>query len=315
VELGPLLLREIAAFRFGNELKPLLPPNGLDCLLQQDFWKELQEHGLKNREVRDKAFRAFSERGGYPIAHAYPETPWPEMADQLNESVIHRAIQHDLIVAQKKRRRDRALLEEVFTLACRYAGDTPGPSAFVPEIRRSLKMDTGWARVLNYLDFLESALLLKLVPPLEMRRTHHQGFDKICLCDHGLRASWLKEVIPLDDAALAVSMAQDLAGHIAESVIGYYLSGLLHLDLGYYPARGLDPEVDFVLAIGQWRIPLEVKYRRHIDPLRDTKGLRAFIEKPFHRAPFGILVTLCDGVEITDPRIVALSLPSLLLLR
>ena len=52
-----------------------------------------------------------------------------------------------------------------------------------------------------------------------------------------------------------------------------------------------------------------------IDPHRDTLGLRAFLEKSHYNAPFGIIVTMHDDVEILDPRIVSVSLRSLLLLR
>ncbi|MCY3020345.1 MAG: AAA family ATPase [Planctomycetota bacterium] len=315
VELGTLLLREIAGLRFSGSLKPFLPENGLEPLLRQSFWQDLQAHGLTNRAPRDQAFLAFSERGGYPIAHAHAQTPWPEIADQLNETVIQRAIQHDLRMGRKGIRRDQQLLEEVYRLACRYAGQAPGQAVFVPEIRQALAGNIGWARILNYLKFLDGALLLKLVRPLELRLKRRKGNSKICLCDHGLRASWLQEVIPLDAKALASSMLTDLAGHIAESVTGFFLAGLPHLDLGYFPMRGIEPEVDFVLTVGEKRIPLEVKYQRRIDPHRDTIGLRAFIEKTVYNAPFGVLVTLCDGVEIPDPRIVPVSLPSLLLLR
>jgi len=107
----------------------------------------------------------------------------------------------------------------------------------------------------------------------------------------------------------------DLAGHIAESVTGYFLAGVPHLDVAHFPGRGIEPEVDFVMTVGEHRIPLEVKYRQYIDPHHDTVGLRSFIEKTVYNAPFGILVTMHDDVQVPDPRIVALSLPSLLLLR
>jgi len=57
-----------------------------------------------------------------------------------------------------------------------------------------------------------------------------------------------------------------------------------------------------------------VKYRRRVED-RDTVGLRSFIEKPHYNAPFGILVTLVDGIISDDPRIVPLPLSSLLLMR
>jgi predicted AAA+ superfamily ATPase len=108
---------------------------------------------------------------------------------------------------------------------------------------------------------------------------------------------------------------RDLAGHIAESVAGYFLGGLPHLDLAHFPARETEPEVDFVLTVGTRRIPLEVKYRRRIDPHEDTRGLRSFLEQTVYNAPFGILITLEDDVQIPDPRIIPVSLPSFLLLR
>jgi hypothetical protein len=60
---------------------------------------------------------------------------------------------------------------------------------------------------------------------------------------------------------------------------------------------------------------MEVKYRQRIDPQRDTLGLRSFLEKAHYNASFGVLVTLLDGVTVPDPRIVTLSLPSLLMMR
>ncbi len=69
------------------------------------------------------------------------------------------------------------------------------------------------------------------------------------------------------------------------------------------------------MTIGEKRIPLEVKYRRRIDPHRDTIGLRSFLERTHYNAPFGILVTMGDDISIPDPRIVSVSLPSLLLAR
>jgi predicted AAA+ superfamily ATPase len=87
------------------------------------------------------------------------------------------------------------------------------------------------------------------------------------------------------------------------------------LDTAYFPTRGIEPEVDFVLTIGTRRIPVEVKYRRRIDPNEDTRGLRAFIEKTVYNAPFGLLITLEDNVKIADPRIIPVSLSTFLWLR
>src|SRR5438876_1102612 len=51
----------------------------------------------------------------------------------------------------------------------------------------------------------------------------------------------------------------DLAGHIAESAVGAYFGGVPHLDVAHFPERPTEPEVDFILTIGEKRIPVEVK--------------------------------------------------------
>lgn len=317
LELGPLLLREIAKLRGDEKLPPpLLPLNGLKELTKRSFWEELREHGLSCQRVRDRAFAAFSERGGYPVAQARADRPWEEIADQLNETIIRRVIQHDLRVGERGRRRDQNLLEEVFRLCCRYAGQSPGQAVFAQELRRALSANVGWLRVLAYLRFLNDTLLIRLVNPLELRLKRCKGNPKLCLCDHSLRASWLQETIPLtfDDLRAAPHLS-DLAGHMAESMVGYFLGNIPGLDIAWFPERGIEPEVDFVITVGEHRIPVEVKYRQRIDEHRDTLGLRAFVERTVYNAPFGILVTLSDHVTLTDPRLVALPLSSLLLMR
>ncbi len=316
LDLGPLLLREIAEMRGHGTLNPVLPDNGLAALLEINWWKRLAAYGQESEAVRDNAMRDYSERGGYPIAQERADRPWPEVADQLNDTVVRRVIQHDLRLGERGRKRDPNLLEEVFRLACRYAGQAPGPAIFVNEIRSTLHANVGWQRILTYLKFLDGSLLLRLVNPLEIRLKRKKGNNKLCLCDPGLRASWLQEVIPLDPEGLRRSPhLSTLAGHLAESVAGYFLANVPGLDVAHFPERGTEPEVDFVLTVGEQRIPLEMKYRQVIDQQRDTLGLRAFIEKTVNNAPFGVLVTLEDGVEVRDPRIVALPLSSLLLMR
>jgi predicted AAA+ superfamily ATPase len=316
LELGTLLLREIAGMRFAAAIDPLLPPNGLHGLLDPDFWCEAVRNGTTHQAVRDQAFAEFSARGGYPVAHAKAQTQWPELADQLNETVIRRVIQHDLRMGERGRRRDPQLLEEVFRLACRYAGQAPGQAVYVSEVKQVLQANVGWQRILSYLKFLDGALLLRLVRPLELRLKRSKGSYKLCLIDPGLRASWLEEVVPLDPEALARAQHfGDLAGHLAESVVGAFFAGIPHLDIAHFPERPTEPEVDFVLTIGEKRIPVEVKYRRQIDMHRDTLGLRAFLEKTHYNAPFGLLVTMDDDVAVPDQRIVSISLRSLLLLR
>jgi predicted AAA+ superfamily ATPase len=316
LELNTLLLREIAALRGWSAPPPVLGFNGLGALREREFWESLRQHGREYREVRETAFQAFSERGGYPMAQARTDRPWEEVADQLNRDIIHRVIQHDLRLGDRGRKRDASLLEELFRLCCRYAGQAPGQALFTNELRSALSANLGWQRVLAYLRFLNNTLLIRLVQPLELRIKKRKGRPKLCLCDHSLRASWLQEIIPLTPEALQSSPhLSDLSGHMAESIIGYFLGSIPGLDLAWFPPRAAELEVDFVITLGEYRIPLEVKYQRRVDGHRDTMGLRAFIEKAVNNAPFGVLITLTDEVSILDPRIVALPLSSLLLMR
>lgn len=315
LEAGVLSLTEIGLFRGFDCGAPFLADNGLEPLTDKGFWLDLGLHG-EAQVGRDDAFRRFSEVGGYPLVHKSTGASWGQLADQLNENVIRRVIQHDLRVGERGRKRDAQLLEELFRLACRYVGQTPSTNLLAREANRALSASVGTQRVRHYLRFLGDTLLLRLIDPLEIRLKKKRGDPKVCLSDHGLRASWLQEKVPLDPEALAVEPhLTDLAGRIAESTVGALFCTIPGLDVAYLPGRSGEPEVDFVLTVGTRRIPVEVKYQRRIDPLRDTEGLRTFIEKAVNHSPFGILVTQSATDAVEDPRIVTLPLASLMLLR
>ncbi len=264
IEAGVLSLTEIASFRGLDLGEPFFEDNGLEPLTRREFWEELRRHGQKVAEARDQAFRWFSERGGYPLVHQRADVDWSYLADQLNETVIRRVIQHDLRLGERGRKRDAPLLEEVFRLACRYVGQAPGTELLAREARRALNANIGPQRILRYLRFLGDTLLLRLIEPLELRLKKTRRDSKICLSDHGLRASWLQEMIPIEPEALSREPhLHVLAGRIAESVTGASLATISHLDLAHLPARSDQPEVDFVLTIGTKRIPLEVKYHKN----------------------------------------------------
>ena len=315
LEIGPLVLREVAGLRGFGEVPSLLPENGVAPLKDKEFWRSLRALGQQHQRVRDGAFQAFSERGGYPVAQLRTDRPWEEVADQLNETVVRRAIQHDLRGGERGRRRDERLLEEVFRLACRYTGQSPSQALYLDEVRRSLSANIGWQRILAYLRLLDGTLLIRLIDPLELRLKRRRGAPKLVLCDHALRAAWLQEVVPIDPGGLeAAPHLADLGGRIADSIVGYFLRSIVGLDVAHFPERGAEREVDYVLTVGQQRIPLEVKYRRRVG-FDDTRGLRGFLEHTVYNAPFGVLVTQTDDVQIDDPRIAVLPLSSFLLLK
>jgi predicted AAA+ superfamily ATPase len=315
-EVGPLRLVEIAALRGLGDLRPAQVENGWSEWLEPDFWRALAAAGRRQGAVLAGAFAAFSERGAYPLAQARAQVGWPEVADQLNETIVKRVIEHDLRVGERGRKRDRQLLEQVFRMACRYIGQAPKPLHLAREASATLNANVGPQRIRHYLSFLDQSMLVRTVPPLEIRLKKQRSPDRLCLCDHALRAAWLQEIVPLTASALdAAQHLQVIAGHIAESTVGYYLSSLTGLDVAHLPERGDQPEVDFILTIGERRIPVEVKYQRTISPWSDTLGLKAFIEKRQNNATFGLLITRDEGVVIEDPRIIAVPLQSLLIVR
>ena len=85
LEAGTLSLTEIAVLRGLDLGEPYLKDNGLEVLTHAAFWNGLREHGQSRKAIRDIAFAAFSERGGYPLAHLRADAPWEQVADQLNE--------------------------------------------------------------------------------------------------------------------------------------------------------------------------------------------------------------------------------------
>ncbi|MBN1595958.1 ATP-binding protein [candidate division FCPU426 bacterium] len=316
LEVGTLRLAEIAALRHFGELRPLQTENGWQDWLSPHFWRELVKQAEKQAPVLAKAFSAFSRQGTYPLAQVHADLSWEDISSQLNETVVKRVIEHDLRVGERGRKRDPQLLEEVFRMGCRYIGQSPNPATLARETQRVLSANIGPQRIRHYLEFLDSSLLLRTIKPLEIRFKKRHGYSKLCLCDHALRAAWLREVIPLEPAALEKTPhLSDLAGRIAESTVGYFLSSLNGPGVAHLPERGADPEVDFILTIGAQRIPVEVKYRRVIDPLADTIGLRTFIEKSVNHATFGILISQDDAPAIKDPRIITVPLPALLMVR
>ncbi len=96
LDMGPLLLREIALLRYGHQVDAFWADNGLDKVATPQFWQDGIQFAQDTKQLREQAFRSFSERGAYPVAQERHDIPWPEVADYLNETVIKRAIQHDL---------------------------------------------------------------------------------------------------------------------------------------------------------------------------------------------------------------------------
>ena len=314
LQLGPLRLWEIAGIRGRADLVPFQTGNRLSDWTEVGFWRELVAHGERHRRTALEAFAAFSQRGGYPRCHVDPKPTTEEVAELLVQQVVRRTVEHDLRRGRGGRRRDERLLEEVFRLACRYAGQAPKPGTLASELSSQLESPVTPGLVASYLRFLADAMLIRLVEPLQLRTKKQPKPAKLCLCDHAVRAAWLQEAVPLDTGALRGNEhLADVAGRLIESVIGYYLTGIPGLEVAHFPERPREPEVDFALTVGVRRIPVEVKYRRDAGRAAHTSGLHSFIGKEAYGARFGLLVTQDAGPE-TD-RVVRVPAWTFLLVR
>ena len=81
--------------------------------------------------ARDLAFQAFSQRGAYNVTTLDTRRSMREqIAVFLNETVVHRGVRHDLGMGPRGQKRDEHLLEEIFRLACRYIGQSPGQTLY-----------------------------------------------------------------------------------------------------------------------------------------------------------------------------------------
>jgi len=298
LELGPLRLWEVAALGGLGSLSPFQEKNHLSDWTHPEFWRELVAYGRKHDELVKKAFSLFSEKGGYPRYQANRDTTPEQVAEGVVLDVVDRTLTHDLRQGKGGRSRDTGLLREVFRLACKYAGQAPQAGKLASEVSAKLDASVSPPQIAQYLEFLAGALLIHLVEPLQLRLKRQTMPDKICLLDHMVRAGWLQETIPLDPSALRRGgHLSDLAGHIVESLIGYYLMGIPGLELAHFPAKKKEPEVDFVITIGEHRIPVEVKYRRQPTRPEDLAGLNHFIEKKAYGSKFGLLICQEPGPE------------------
>lgn len=314
IEAGVLSLTEIGILRQMDTPRPFLPDNGIQALGKIEFWQELKDYGNKHQVFRDVAFRLFAERGSYPIAHVNADVDFSDLSGQLNENVIQKVIRHDLRSGERGKKRDESLLESIFKISCRYAGQVrPAIKTIQEELKQELDTDVHPNTLRAYFQFLEDTLLIRMIQPLEMRlkkKGKHQ--PKICLSDHILRQTWLQERVSL---LAEGSETETLAGFLAESVSGTLLKRIEGLDVAYVPERSKEQsEVDFIISVGDQRIPIEIKYRNRIRH-EHFNGLRSFCSIPLNRSPFGVLVSKNDEAFTNDENIVVLPLSTLLLLK
>ena len=316
IELGPLRLHEIAGIRSLGDLAPFKHDAPLEEWSQAGFWLELADYADANSKVLRQSFKHFSALGGYPICHNVRSPDVGLLRSQIVNIVVERTIEHDPVKAGSRTQLSRRGIRETFRLLCRYAGQHVKPTELSRQIGKSLDAKVRNEDISAWIQFLVDSMLIHQIPPLELLKKKQTSPMKYCLCDHFVRSAWLQETVPLVPAELAEldPSTSGMAGHIIESIIGYYLMGISDVEVAWFPARRDEPEVDFVLTIGVKRIPVEVKYQRGTLRPGDLKGLRSFCSKPHYGAEFGLVITQDHAGRIAD-NIIAVPAAALLLLR
>lgn len=315
LELGPFRLNEIAGVRKLGELPPFQPNTSVADWTGKEFWLDLARYSQEHKAVLRKAFDLFSDVGGYPVCHK-PGAKRSDLGAQIADDVVKRTVNMDLRAGQGGKRQRREIIEETYRQVCRYAGQEITGKRIREDIEKVLGQGVPQNAVHNAIRFLADALLVHEVFPMEALSKRQSHSPKLCLCDHYVREAWLQEKLPVSISALATAGEEvcTAAGHLIESDIGYYLKGIPGLNVSWFPIRGEEPEVDFVLTIGLRRIPMEVKYRRGAARHDHLRGLQSFCGQAKYNAPFGLLITQDTSGVVAD-NIIALPAYALLSVR
>lgn len=321
LELGTLRLGEIAELRRLGDLAPFTGQTLYEDWREKEFWLDLVEYGHKHRVLRRKAFDLYSTLGGYPRCHDVDDDANLAVLRQgVVNAVIEKTIQHDATARRAHtsgtRHFDPRTLREVFRLVCRYAGQAVKNRRLAEELQPLIPGGVKETMIDEAIGFLADSLLLHRIQPLEMLQKAGANPPKLCICDHFVRDGVLQETIPISPKELknANDAVCTQAGHIVESIVGYYLRGMPGIDVAWFPVRSKEPEIDFVVSLGMQRLPIEVKYRRTLDATADCDGLRTFTSKQHYEAPFGIVITQDEAGEV-DEKIVAVPASTFLLLK
>jgi uncharacterized protein len=217
-------------------------------------------------------FRALRPRfGRYLLLGGFPESALKDDMEYchnfLREDVIDRVLKRDM--TSLFHFRNTADLEKLFVYLCLNDGGLFS----ITDCAKAL----GSTRptVANYLEALEEANLLYLLPPF--RRTGKKALKaapKVYLAD----ATFANAVLLRGEEILADGKEM---GKIVESAVLRHLLAYYHHftpEITYWRGGRRDREVDFIVRTPRLTLPIEVKYRSDAS-LGKTEGLLEFCEE------------------------------------
>lgn len=288
-EIPPFLFREVLELT-GNSSS--LPP-ALDC-------RDLFQLGMEARKSFEDIFNQPSQRraswrrrldqyysrGGYPDLHtgAIEEGRW---ADYLMETVFERVLGvdiPDLFPVDQPR-----LLRHIYMETARKTGQEIAQKKLADEANAA-GYATNQPTVGRYLHYLCDALLIREFRRYPLSRKASAKIpSKYTLTDLGVRNAIFRGTPSLWDSP------PDEIGPLVETLVQTVLRGT-GIQTHFYrqlknPKRRREgfAEVDFIIeALDGGVIPIEVKFRRRIDP-EDWAPLANFMNE--HGSSLGIMVT------------------------
>lgn len=294
---GRALTTEIPPFLFREALELTDAASGLPGALH---CRDLFQRGMKTRENFEAIFNQpakrrgvwkngldrYYSRGGYPDLHtgAIEEDRW---ADYLMETVFERVLGvdiPDLFPVDQPR-----LLRHLYIEAARRTGQEISQKKLADEANAA-GYSTNQPTVGRYLHYLCDALLIREFRRYPLSRKASAKIpSKYTLTDLGIRNAIFRGAPSLRDSP------PDVVGPLAETLVQTVLRGV-GIQAHFYrqlknPNRrreGFD-EVDFIIeALDGGVIPIEVKFRRRIDP-EDCAPLVKFMKQ--YKPSLGIMVT------------------------
>lgn len=229
--------------------------------------------------------------GGFP--EAWEIKDFIKRQEYLFDNQVQKVIFEDLVIATEFRKPEK--------IKQYYLSLVEHPGQEINLDRTSQKIGVSRSMLEKYLPLLEMTDLVKTLPRFSKRPAKfRRGSMKCYLVDLALRNAVLK---------LNESVLQDMPA------MGFYAENLTFnalrlfegaIELNYY--KDSRREVDFVVHLGGKRyLPIEVKYREHIDDLAPIK----FFLRSFNQT-LGVVVTK-HFVENSDPNLLFVPLSIFLL--
>lgn len=154
--------------------------------------------------------------------------------------------------------------------------------------------------IIEYFQILEDCLIIKKITPLttDSRRKLTKA-PKYLFFDLGVKRLCAKE---------GHRLSQRTQASLFEQFIGIELSRYLHIEAPHFRLQYWrdhnGPEIDYVIDMHNYYLPIEVKWTEHPTP-QDCRYLERFISE-YHCAPFGYIVCRVPRERKMTDRIIAL---------